>query len=331
MSVYIIAEAGVNHNGSIDIAKKLVKAAKQAGADCVKFQTYITENLVTTTAKKADYQIHNTQNEDTQYSMLKKLELSFDEFRELKRYCGEMNIDFISTPFDLDSIDFLESLEMKFWKIPSGEITNFPYLKKIANTKLPVILSTGMSSIEEVSSAVDVLKKNGCPDISILHCTTEYPTPVEECNLNAVRTLKEVYGVRVGYSDHTDSILIPAAAVAVGAEIIEKHFTLDKSMEGPDHKASLGPKQLKEMVRNIRVIECALGDGVKRPSQSEIPNIAIARKSIVAKERICKGEVFTEENLAVKRPGTGINPMNWEYVIGKIATKDFEKDELIKI
>lgn len=331
MSVYIIAEAGVNHNGSIDIAKKLVKAAKQAGADCVKFQTYITENLVTTTAKKADYQIHNTQNEDTQYSMLKKLELSFDEFRELKRYCGEMNIDFISTPFDLDSIDFLESLEMKFWKIPSGEITNFPYLKKIANTKLPVILSTGMSSIEEVSSAVDVLKKNGCPDISILHCTTEYPTPVEECNLNAVRTLKEVYGVRVGYSDHTDSILIPAAAVAVGAEIIEKHFTLDKSMEGPDHKASLEPKQLKEMVRNIRVIECALGDGVKRPSQSEIPNIAIARKSIVAKERICKGEVFTEENLAVKRPGTGINPMNWEYVIGKIATKDFEKDELIKI
>lgn len=331
MSVYIIAEAGVNHNGSIDIAKKLVKAAKQAGVDCVKFQTYITENLVTTTAKKADYQIHNTQNEDTQYSMLKKLELSFDEFRELKRYCGEMNIDFISTPFDLDSIDFLESLEMKFWKIPSGEITNFPYLKKIANTKLPVILSTGMSSIEEVSSAVDVLKKNGCPDISILHCTTEYPTPVEECNLNAVRTLKEVYGVRVGYSDHTDSILIPAAAVAVGAEIIEKHFTLDKSMEGPDHKASLEPKQLKEMVRNIRVIECALGDGVKRPSQSEIPNIAIARKSIVAKERICKGEVFTEENLAVKRPGTGINPMNWEYVIGKIATKDFEKDELIKI
>lgn len=331
MSVYIIAEAGVNHNGSIDIAKKLVKAAKQAGADCVKFQTYITENLVTTTAKKADYQIHNTQNEDTQYSMLKKLELSFDEFRELKRYCEEMNIDFISTPFDLDSIDFLESLEMKFWKVPSGEITNFPYLKKIANTKLPVILSTGMSSIEEVSSAVDVLKKNGCPDISILHCTTEYPTPVEECNLNAVRTLKEVYGVRVGYSDHTDSILIPVAAVAVGAEIIEKHFTLDKSMEGPDHKASLEPKQLKEMVRNIRVIECALGDGVKRPSQSEISNISIARKSIVAKERICKGEVFTEENLAVKRPGTGINPMNWEYVIGKIATKDFEKDELIKI
>lgn len=331
MSVYIIAEAGVNHNGSIDIAKKLVKAAKQAGADCVKFQTYITENLVTTTAKKADYQIHNTQNEDTQYSMLKKLELSFDEFRELKRYCEKMNIDFISTPFDFESIDFLESLGMKFWKIPSGEITNFPYLKKIANTKLPVILSTGMCDMEEVSSAVDVLRKNGCSDISILHCTTEYPTPVEECNLNAVRTLKEVYGVKVGYSDHTDSILIPAAAVAVGAEIIEKHFTLDRSMKGPDHKASLEPEQLQEMVSNVRIIEKALGDGVKRPTKSEEPNKPIARKSIVAKEKIYKGEILTEDNLTVKRPGTGINPMKWEDVIGKVATKDFEKDELIKI
>lgn len=331
MSVYIIAEAGVNHNGSIDIAKELVRTAKQVGADCIKFQTYITENLVTSDAKKAEYQIKNTQNMDSQYLMLKKLELSFEQFIDLKNYCEEVGIDFLSTPFDFDSIEFLESLGMKFWKIPSGEITNLPYLERLAETKIPVILSTGMSDLEEIEEAVEVLKENGCPKISILHCTTEYPTPINECNLKAIQTLKNEFGVKVGYSDHTDSILIPAVAVAEGAEIIEKHFTLDKTMDGPDHKASLEPEQLREMIKNIRTIEKALGDGVKRPSKSELPNRIVARKSIVAKKMIKKGDIFTVDNLTVKRPGNGISPMSWYEILGKVAIKDYKKDELIEL
>lgn len=329
MSVYIIAEAGVNHNGSVELAKELVKKAKEAGVDCVKFQTYVTENLVTYSAKKAKYQIDNTKNNDSQYSMLKKLELSFEEFKEIKNYCDELEIDFISTPFDFESIEFLKQLKMKFWKIPSGEITNYPYIEKIAATEIPIILSTGMSDMEEVKNAVKIIKKGASRNFSILHCTTQYPAPLEECNFNVLDTLKNKFGVKIGYSDHTEGILAPIVAVAKGAEIIEKHFTLDKNMEGPDHKASLEPDELREMVRNIRMVEKMLGNGIKEPTKSETINKAIARKSIVAKRDINKGEIFSEDNLTIKRPGTGISPMRWNEIIGTMATQDYMKDELI--
>ena len=329
--VYIIAEAGVNHNGSLENAKKLVLAAKNAGVDAVKFQTFNTDNLVTKNAVKADYQVNNTGNNDSQYEMLKKLELSQQDYRELKQLCDELDIEFMSTPFDIESIEQLEQLNVNRFKLPSGEITNYPYLVRLAKTHKPVIMSSGMATVEDIESAIRVLKGNGLEDLSLLHCTTEYPAPFEEVNLKAMEYLKNKFGLKIGYSDHTKGIEVPIAAVAMGAEIIEKHFTLDKNMEGPDHKASLEPDELLMMVKAIRNVELAIGDGVKRPSKSEVKNKAIARKSIVAQKRILKGEAFTENNLTTKRPGTGISPMLWNEVIGQVAKKTFEVDELITL
>lgn len=331
MSVYVIAEAGVNHNGSFELACKLAKAAKDAGADCVKYQTFVAKNLVSSNAAKADYQKATTGGEDSQLGMLKKLELSFAEFCRLKVYCDELGIAFLSTPFDHESIDFLNTLEMPFWKIPSGEITNLPYLIAIAKTQKPVVLSTGMCELSDIDAALQVLKDNGTPEITLLHCNTEYPTPFEDVNLRAMETLRERFGVKVGYSDHTSGIEVPIAAVALGAEVIEKHFTIDKNMEGPDHKASLEPHELKNMVSSIRYIEQALGDGIKTASASEKKNLAVARKSIVARCAIQKGEVLTEENITVKRPGNGISPMRWFDVLGTAASRDFKEDELIEV
>ena len=330
MSVYIIAEAGVNHNGDIHIAKKLADEAKQAGADCIKFQTFKAENLVSSSAKKADYQISNTGNNESQYRMLKKLELSYDEFSELKQYCELIGIEFLSTPFDFNSIDFLNDL-VKIWKIPSGEITNLPYLIKIAKTGKPVILSTGMSTLEEVKESYKILSINGAREISLLHCTTEYPAPYSEVNLRVLETLREKFNCPVGYSDHTKGIEVSIAAVALGATIIEKHFTLDNNMEGPDHKASLEPQELTQMVQSIRNVEKSLGSKDKIPSTSEFKNLPIARKSIVAKIDIKKGELFSDKNIIPKRPGDGISPMNWFSVIGQVARRDFVEDEQIEI
>lgn len=331
MKVYIIAEAGVNHNGDIELARKMVDEAKKAGADCIKFQTFIAEKVVSRNARKADYQYKNSAGNETQLEMIKKLELSFGEFKELHSYCQQKKIDFLSTPFDLESIDFLAGLGLARWKIPSGEITNLPYLLRIARYKKPVILSTGMSTIEEIEAAVDVLKTGGIEDITLLHCNTEYPTPYEDVNLKAMVTMQEIFKLPVGYSDHTLGIEVPVAAAALGATVIEKHFTLDKNLPGPDHKASLEPEELGKMVQAIRNIEKALGDGVKKPSPSEIKNLHAARKSIVAKRSIKKGEIFTEENITVKRPGSGISPMKWFEVLGKAAKRDFAEDELIEI
>lgn len=331
MSVFIIAEAGVNHNGSLELAKKLVDAAKDAGADCVKFQTFVSKNIVSKNAVKAEYQKQQTEPEESQQDMLKKLELSFDEFVELNEYCKSKSIEFMSTAFDFDSIDFLDGLEMGTWKIPSGDITNLPYLIKIANLNKPVIVSTGMSTMEDIRSTIKALKENGATELTVLHCTTEYPTPFEDVNLRAMNTIKEEFGVKVGYSDHTKGIEVPIAAVALGATVIEKHFTLDRNMEGPDHKASLEPNELKVMVDSIRHIELALGNGMKQPAESEKKNMAVARKSIIASKDIKAGDIFTEENLTVKRPGDGISPMRWFGIIGKPAPRDFEEDELIEL
>lgn len=328
---FIIAEAGVNHNGDIKQAKGLIDIAKSAGADAVKFQTYKSENVVSKFAKKAVYQKEATKAGESQLDMVKKLELSYCDFRELKKYCDEKEILFLSTPFDLESIDFLESLNIPIYKVPSGEITNLPYLMKIACTGKPVIMSTGMSDLVEVELALGVLRDNGAGTITLLHCNTQYPTPFGDANIKAMLTLKECFGVEVGYSDHTLGIEAPIAAIALGAAVIEKHFTLDKDMEGPDHKASLGPQELKAMVSSIRNIELALGDGIKRPSKSEMPNKEVARKSIVAKQNIDKGEPFTEDNLTIKRPGNGISPMKWFEVLGMIAERDFYEDELIEL
>ena len=297
MSVFIIAEAGVNHNGSLELAKKLVDAAKDAGADCVKFQTFVSKNIVSKNAVKAEYQKQQTEPEESQQDMLKKLELSFDEFVELNEYCKSKSIEFMSTAFDFDSIDFLDSLGMGTWKIPSGDITNLPYLIKIANLNKPVILSTGMSTMVDIRSAIKALKENGAAELTVLHCTTEYPTPFEDVNLRAMNTIKEEFGVKVGYSDHTKGIEVPIAAVALGATVIEKHFTLDRNMEGPDHKASLEPNELKAMVDSIRHIELALGNGIKQPAESEKKNMAVARKSIIASKEIKAGEIFTKRTL----------------------------------
>lgn len=329
--VIIIAEAGVNHNGSFETAKQMVDVAKAAGVDYIKFQTFVSEKLVSVNAKMAEYQEQNTGKKESQLSMLKKLELSQEEFEELKAYCEEKEIGFLSTPFDLESIEFLNNLRMDFFKIPSGEITNYPYLVKIARTGTDVVMSTGMCEMEEIEQAVEVLRKNGTKNISLLHCNTEYPTPYEDVNLKAMDTLAKTFQVPVGYSDHTQGIEVPIAAVARGAVVIEKHFTLDKNMEGPDHKASLEPKELQEMVKAIRNIEKVLGSGEKKPSGSEKKNIAVARKSIVALKTIKKGEVFTENNLTVKRPGDGISPMLWEEIIGKAAKRDFEAEEKIEV
>ncbi len=330
MSVYIIAEAGVNHNGSFELACKLVDIAKKAGVDCIKFQTFKPEKLVSYNAQKADYQ-KNTTGEGSQVDMLKKLELSYNEFIALKEYCDKVKINFLSTPFDFDSIDFLNSIDMPFWKIPSGEVTNYPYLLTLAKTRKPVVMSTGMCNIEEIRMAIKVLTGNGVNDIKLLHCNTEYPTPFEDVNLKAMQTIKDEFGYEVGYSDHTKGIEVPIAAVAMGATIIEKHFTLDRNMEGPDHKASLEPDELAVMVNSIRKIEKAIGTGAKIPSPSERKNMTIARKSIVAKIHIDFGDKLTEENITVKRPGTGISPMKWKEVLGTKAIRDFEKDELIEI
>lgn len=331
VKVYIIAEAGVNHNGSYDLARKMVDVAKEAGADCIKFQTFVAENLATKKASKADYQKKTTDQHQTQLDMLKKLELTFDEFIKLNRYCNEKEIDFMSTAFDSQSLDFIEKLDVKKSKIPSGEITNLPYLISIAKTKKPVILSTGMSTLNEVEEAIKILKENGSEEITVLHCTTDYPTHYEEVNLLAMNTMKNKFNLPVGYSDHTLGINVSIAAVALGATVIEKHFTLDRSMDGPDHKASLEPLELKEMIMGIRNIEKALGDGKKKPSESEKKNIEIARKSIVASKFISKGEVFTEDNITVKRPGNGISPMKWFEVLGQTAKKNISEDEMIEI
>ena len=329
--VMIIAEAGVNHNGDITTAKKMVDVAKEAGVDYIKFQTFVPEKLVSRYAEKAEYQKETTDAAESQLDMLRKLSLSEDEFVLLKDYCDKIGIGFVSTPFDLESIDFLEKLDMDFWKIPSGEITNLPYLEKIAETKRKVILSTGMSNIREIKEAVKVLEEGGMREIVLLHCNTQYPTPYEDVNLSAMCTIAKETGKEVGYSDHTKGIEVPIAAVAMGATVIEKHFTLDKTMEGPDHKASLEPDELTQMVRAIRHIEKAIGNGVKVSTASEMGNKAIARKSIVAACKITKGEVFSESNITTKRPGNGISPMEWHEVLGKIAPRDFSEDELIEL
>lgn len=329
--VFIIAEAGVNHNGSIELAKKLIDKAAEAGADAVKFQSFKAESLVTKTAKKAKYQETATGTAENQFQMIKKLELDYEKHGELMNYCQEKGIMFLSSPFDLESIDLLHKLELEIFKIPSGEITNLPYLRKIGKLKKKVILSTGMSTLGDIEQAFEILRENGTDDITVLHCNTEYPTPMKDVNLNAMNTIRDAFKVEVGYSDHTLGIEIPIAAVALGATVIEKHFTLDKTMEGPDHRASLEPDELRAMVKAIRNIEIALGDGLKKLTESESKNKDIARKSIVASQNIKKGEIFTEENLTVKRPGDGISPMNWDQVLGKIAKQDFKEDEKIEI
>lgn len=329
--VCIIAEAGVNHNGSFNLAKRMVEAAKEAGVDYVKFQTFNPKKLVSKFAEKAEYQKETTGAGESQLEMLQKLTLTNDNFIELKKYCDAIGIGFISTPFDLDSIRFLETFNMDFWKVPSGEVTNLPYLEAIAKTGRKVVMSTGMCNIEEIKAAIDVLEKNGTKEVEILHCNTQYPTPFEDVNLSAMLTIKKEVGKTVGYSDHTLGIEVPIAAVAMGAKIIEKHFTLDKNMEGPDHRASLNPVELKQMVSAIRNIEKSIGSGDKVASFSESANKSVARKSIVASRDIKRGEVLSENNLTTKRPGSGISPMKWYEVLGNTAKRDFKEDELIEI
>ncbi len=325
--VFVIAEAGVNHNGSLDSAIGLVDAAAEAGADAVKFQTFRADGLVVKTARKAEYQEAATGADESQYEMLKRLELSDSDHRELMLRCRERGIMFLSTAFDCDGVRYLNSLGVPILKIPSGEITNLPYLRTVAGCGKPMILSTGMSTMNEVRAAVAVLGEGR--DITLLHCTTEYPCPFSGVNLRAMVTMQEEFGFPVGYSDHTLGIEIPAAAVAMGARVIEKHFTLDRNQNGPDHKASLEPREFKRMVDAIRNVEDALGSAAKTPCAAELKNIAVARKSIVARVPIHKGELFTEDNLTVKRPGTGLSPMFWDQVVGTVATRDYAADEII--
>lgn len=328
---FVIAEAGVNHNGSLELAKKLVDVAAEAGADAVKFQTFKADKLVSKTAQKADYQKQTTSEGESQYEMIKKLELDEDAHRVLISYCSEKSIMFLSTPFDHDSIRLLNDFGMPIFKIPSGEITNLPYLRHIGRLGKEVILSTGMADLGEVEDALNALTGEGVPKekITVLHATTEYPCPIDEVNLRAMQTMRNAFGVKVGYSDHTQGIEVPIAAVAMGASVIEKHFTLDRTMEGPDHKASLEPNELKAMVRAIRNIDQAIGDGIKKASKSEAKNIPISRKSIIAARPIKMGEVFSSDNLAVKRPGAGINPMRWDEIIGQVAQRDYLPDEVL--
>ncbi|MEA3513803.1 MAG: N-acetylneuraminate synthase [Campylobacterota bacterium] len=332
MSVFIIAEAGVNHNGSIELAKKLIDVAVEAGVDAVKFQTFKAEKLVSKNAQKATYQKENIDDgDDSQFNMLKKLELDVDTHDKLIGYCRSKNIMFLSTPFDLDSVDLLNNLGLEIFKVPSGEITNLPLLRKIGALKKRVILSTGMADIGEIEDALDILYESGTlkENITVLHANTMYPTPMKDVNLKAMVTIGNTFDITYGYSDHTLGIEVDVAAVAMGAVCIEKHFTLDKTMEGPDHKASLEPDELISMVKGIRNIELALGSSIKKPSKSETPNIQIARKSIVASTIIKKGEILSENNITVKRPAGGINPMRWDEIVGSVATKDYEVDELI--
>ncbi len=329
MSTLIIAEAGVNHNGELSNAIKLIDEAKRAGADIVKFQTFEADKLASKNAEMAIYQKENLGTDQSQRTMLQKLMLKQEEYRILADHCRMVGIEFLSTPFDISSIHFLDGI-VNIWKIPSGEITNYPYLVEIAKTGKNVILSTGMSTMNEVDAALNVLKSNGAGKISLLHCTTNYPTPMEDVNLNAMLTMREHCHCEVGYSDHTKGIEVAIAAVAMGASIIEKHFTLDRTMEGPDHAASLEPYELKQMIDSIRNIELALGNGQKAPSKSELINIGVVRKSIVAARNIKAGEFFTADNLTTKRPGTGINPMRWNEIIGTKSTRNYSEDDLIE-
>lgn len=335
MHTLIIAEAGVNHNGDFELAKQLVIAAAKAGADYVKFQTFKADKIVSKNAKKADYQERNIHDgDDSQYKMLKKLEMPEEWHIKLIELADEHRIKFLSTGFDNESIDFLDLLGSPLFKIPSGEINNKPYLRHIAEKRKPVILSTGMANMEEIEAALEVLIKNGVNknDITVLHCNTEYPTPLEDVNLLAMISIKKAFGVKVGYSDHTLGIEVPIAATALGASVIEKHFTVNRNLPGPDHKASLEPNELETMVKSIRNIELAIsGNGSKNPSKSELKNIVVVRKSIIAACSIKKGELLTENNLTVKRPGNGMSPMLWDETIGTKAIKDFEPDDLIII
>lgn len=327
--VLIIAEAGVNHNGDINLAKKLIEQAAKAGADVVKFQTFKANSCVSVSAKKAKYQLETTAKEENQLEMIKKLELSYESHFELMKHCKKHGIAFLSTPFDLESVEFLRGLDLPYFKIPSGEITNFPYLKAVAKCKKKVLLSTGMANLGEIEAALEILRKNGTKNITLLHCNTEYPTPFKDVNLNALKTLKEAFKLEVGYSDHTEGIVASLGAVALGAVVIEKHFTLDKTMEGPDHRASLEFEELRALCKGIRELEKALGSGIKKASKSEAKNKIIARKSLVAKREIQKGEKFSIENLTTKRPGSGISAMRYEEYLGKRALKTYKKDELI--
>jgi len=329
---FIIAEAGVNHNGSLEMAFQLIDVAVAAGADAVKFQTFKTEKVIAVNAPKAGYQKDTTGSDESQLEMVKKLELDETAHTRLQQYCRHKGIQFMSTPFDLESIDLLNRLGLEIFKIPSGEITNLPYLRKLGALKKRLILSTGMANLGEIEAALDGLTESGTPleNITVLHCNTEYPTPFEDVNLRAMLTIRNAFpGIAVGYSDHTNGIEVPIAAVALGAAVIEKHFSLDRNLPGPDHKASLEPYELKAMVQAIRNIEIGLGNGIKRPSQSEIKNKLIARKSLVAIQSIKAGELFSVDNITAKRPGTGISPMRWDEVLRQTAQKDYEKDELI--
>ncbi len=330
---FVIAELGVNHNGDVAIAKEMVDVAAKSGADAVKFQTFKAEKMISKFAPKAEYQRKSTDENESQFEMVKKLELDQCAHKELIGYCRQKGIIFISTPFDLESIDLLNDLGLKIIKIPSGEITNLPYLRKVGGLKKKLILSTGMADLQEIGDALKILTGAGTPkeNITVLHCNTEYPTPMEDVNLRAMLTIRDTFDVKVGYSDHTLGIEVPIAAVALGASVIEKHFTLDANMKGPDHKASLEPAGLKAMVEAIRNVEKMLGDGVKGPSPSELKNMPIVRKSIIAAKDITKGEIFTDENIAVKRPGIGINPMEWDEVVGQVAKNNFKEDEVIKL
>ena len=333
MKTLIIAEAGVNHNGSLEIAKKLVDAAVDAGSDSVKFQTFKAERMISKFAQKAEYQYRITDKNETQLEMVKRLELDINAHKELIGYCKEKGIMFLSTPFDLESIELLNKLGAEIIKIPSGEITNLPYLRKVGSLNRNIIISTGMADLEEIGKALDILLETGTSkdNITVLHCNSEYPTPFEDVNLTAMLTIRDAFRVNIGYSDHTPGIEVPIAAVALGATVIEKHFTLNEDMDGPDHKASLGPDELKSMVTAIRNIEKSLGDGIKRTSPSELKNKPLVRKSIIAGMDIKKGDMLTENNITVKRPGIGINPMEWDNVIGRKAIHDFKEDELIEI
>lgn len=327
----IIAEAGVNHNGSLDVAKKLIDAAASAGADFVKFQTFKADTLASVSARKAEYQLAKTTVAESQLSMLRKLEISHEMHNQLINHCGQAGIKFFSTGFDLASLDYLNGLGISIFKVPSGELTNLPYLRKVASLAKPVILSTGMATLGEIESAIAILEAGVArKDITVLHCNTEYPTPMRDVNLLAMLAIRDALQVSVGYSDHTLGIEVPIAAVALGATMIEKHFTLDRSLPGPDHAASLEPSELGQMVDAIRNIEVALGDGIKRPSSSESKNKTIARKSLVANSPIKAGERFSECNVTAKRPGTGISPMRWDEIIGRVSTRDYQPDELIE-
>lgn len=331
MPVTIIAEAGVNHNGSLEMAKEMARVAKACGADIVKYQTAVPELVVSKFAQKAEYQKQTTDAAESQLEMIRRLHFSFDAHRELKEYCDSIGIQYLSAPFDLPSVRFLGTLGLPLLKIPSGEITNLPYLEAMAALKTPVLLSTGMSSLDEITDALGVLDDGGCPEVTILHCNTQYPTPYEDANLTAMIELYEQFGLPVGLSDHTPGWECDVAAAVLGAQVIEKHFTLDKSLPGPDQKASLDPAEFKAMVEAVRHVEAALGDGHKRLTESEAPNKAIARKSIVAARQIKAGEVFTEENLTTKRPGDGISPMRWHEILGQTAKRDFAEDEKIEV